>query len=81
MAVKIDKEASQDHIIQTSRNAASLNRYAYQRATNGGEAQNRGSQSQAIDIQEQIRLRAYELFIERGRQEGFAGEDWDRAEA
>jgi hypothetical protein len=32
-------------------------------------------------IQEEIRIRAYELFEERGRQEGFHDEDWARAEA
>ena len=33
------------------------------------------------DIEHEVRLRAYELFEERGRQEGFAHEDWARAEA
>jgi hypothetical protein len=33
------------------------------------------------DIQSEIRRRAYELFEERGRREGFADEDWARAEA
>ncbi|MGC2696498.1 MAG: DUF2934 domain-containing protein [Candidatus Angelobacter sp.] len=32
-------------------------------------------------IVEQIRLRAYELFEQRGRIEGFDQEDWARAEA
>jgi hypothetical protein len=32
-------------------------------------------------VVEEIRLRAYELFEQRGRAEGFAQEDWDRAEA
>jgi len=41
-----------------------------------------GSQSQTLLIsKEQIRLRAYELFIEREGRRVFAGEDWDRAEA
>ena len=31
-------------------------------------------------IEEQIRQRAYELYEERGRQEGFDQEDWTRAE-
>lgn len=30
---------------------------------------------------EQIRYRAYELFVERGRIDGFDQEDWARAEA
>jgi hypothetical protein len=33
------------------------------------------------EIESQIRRRAYELFEERGRREGFAHEDWARAEA
>lgn len=32
-------------------------------------------------IQEQIRIRAYELFEQRGRHAGFEHEDWVRAEA
>ena len=32
-------------------------------------------------IQEEIRIRAYELFEQRGRMEGFHHEDWARAEA
>ena len=31
-------------------------------------------------MDEEIRLRAYELYEERGRQEGFDQEDWARAE-
>lgn len=31
-------------------------------------------------IEEEIRHRAYELYEERGRQEGFHAEDWARAE-
>jgi len=31
-------------------------------------------------IEEEIRIRAYELFEQRGRQEGFHDEDWARAE-
>lgn len=34
-----------------------------------------------VRIEEEIRIRAYELFEERGRQEGFHDEDWSRAEA
>ncbi len=33
------------------------------------------------EIESEIRRRAYELFEERGRREGFAHEDWARAEA
>jgi|ERR1051326_2101801 len=33
------------------------------------------------ELQERIRARAYELFEQRGRQEGFHDEDWARAEA
>ena len=31
-------------------------------------------------IEDEIRLRAYELYEERGRQDGFQDEDWTRAE-
>lgn len=33
------------------------------------------------DMQELIRTRAYELYVERGRIDGFAEEDWLRAES
>jgi len=32
-------------------------------------------------MEEEIRLRAYELYEERGRQDGFQDEDWSRAES
>jgi len=32
-------------------------------------------------IEEEIRVRAYELYLERGGQDGFHQEDWSRAEA
>ena len=35
----------------------------------------------AFDLQEQIRRRAYELYEQRGRQDGHEREDWLRAEA
>ena len=34
-----------------------------------------------VRIEEEIRIRAYELFEQRGRREGFHDEDWARAEA
>lgn len=42
-------------------------------------AEHRSSGGQRI--QEEIRIRAYELFEQRGRLEGFHDEDWARAEA
>ncbi len=35
----------------------------------------------APDLQEEISRRAYELYEERGREDGHAAEDWLRAEA
>ena len=32
-------------------------------------------------IEDRIRIRAYELYLERGQQDGAALEDWTRAEA
>ena len=37
--------------------------------------------SEPHEIEHQIRLRAYELFEERGREDGHEQEDWVRAEA
>jgi hypothetical protein len=33
-----------------------------------------------VRIEEEVRIRAYELFEQRGRHEGFHDEDWARAE-
>ncbi len=35
----------------------------------------------ALDLEQAIRSRAYELYVQRGRQDGHAQEDWLRAEA
>lgn len=54
---------------------------------NIAETSNRASQSADHRpsgnqrIEEEIRIRAYELFEQRGRLEGFHDEDWARAEA
>ena len=56
-------------------------------AGNLRETQSRGvtqadQRNQAeVRIEEEIRIRAYELFEQRGRHEGFHDEDWARAEA
>ena len=35
--------------------------------------------SEPQELEDQIRLRAYELYEERGREDGYAEEDWLRA--
>jgi Protein of unknown function (DUF2934) len=40
-----------------------------------------GHSHQAFDLEAAIRLRAYELYEQRGRQDGHAQTDWFRAEA
>ena len=47
----------------------------------GAESNSRSSHSRDQRIEEEIRIRAYELFEQRGRQEGFHHQDWARAEA
>jgi hypothetical protein len=55
--------------------------------SNGTETSSRGFQAveQKITrdqrIDEEIRIRAYQLFEQRGRQEGSHDQDWTRAEA
>jgi hypothetical protein len=49
--------------------------------SNGTETSSRGFQSVDQRIEEEIRIRAYELFERRGRQQGFHDEDWAQAEA
>jgi hypothetical protein len=50
-------------------------------AGNVRETQGRGFVQADVRIEEEIRIRAYELFEQRGRLEGFHDEDWSRAEA
>jgi len=47
---------------------------------NGNMAENKKYAHLEAGIQEEIRQRAYELYEERGRQDGFHDEDWSRAE-
>ena len=47
--------------------------------SHGTESNNRAFSS--VRIEEEIRIRAYEFFEQRGRQEGFHDADWARAEA
>ena len=47
---------------------------------NGNMAENKKYSYLEPGIQEEIRQRAYELYEERGRQDGFHDEDWSRAE-
>jgi Protein of unknown function (DUF2934) len=49
------------------------------RESNGAAAEN-GAQLDP-GIQEEIRVRAYELYLERGGRDGFDQEDWSRAES
>ena len=48
---------------------------------NGENARNAGFVSMDDRIEEEIRIRAYELFEQRGRLEGYDRDDWTRAEA
>lgn len=49
--------------------------------SSGAETNTRSFHSVDQRIEEEIRVRAYELFEQRGRQEGSHDEDWARAEA
>jgi hypothetical protein len=42
---------------------------------------NENSRESAVDLREQISRRAYQLYEQRGRQDGHAVEDWLQAEA
>ena len=50
-------------------------------AGNGASSESRSAVLSHPEIQEKIRQRAYELYVERGRREGYHDEDWARAEA
>jgi len=53
-----------------------------QRNDQRNDQRNYGPRNQAdAKIEEEVRIRAYELFEQRGRHEGFHDEDWARAEA
>jgi hypothetical protein len=49
-------------------------------AEGNSTAARNGEQGTSTLILEQIRIRAYELFEQRGRLDGFDQEDWTRAE-
>ncbi|HKD83055.1 MAG TPA: DUF2934 domain-containing protein [Candidatus Angelobacter sp.] len=49
--------------------------------TNSSEPNETKSHPAEPMVLEQIRFRAYEIFVERGRLHGFDQEDWARAEA
>ena len=55
----------------TTRKSAAAKKPAANGTTNNGNP----------DLNELIRQRAYELYLERGSEEGHAAEDWLRAEA
>ena len=40
----------------------------------------RSSDAKALPLEEQIRLRAYELYIQRGNESGSESDDWLQAE-
>ncbi len=40
-----------------------------------------GNAKAPVELEQTIRSRAYELYEERGRQDGFAQDDWLKAEA
>lgn len=61
-------------------NVTPINQGSQAHDVNGSEAESRSVTTEVI-IVEQIRFRAYELFVERGRLDGFDQEDWARAEA
>ena len=48
-------------------------------ATSPTEKKN-GNGHSVIDLESAIRVRAYELYEKRGRQDGFAQDDWFQAE-
>jgi hypothetical protein len=60
-------------LIGEGSNAAESSNRAFQPADHKASGDQR--------IEEEIRIRAYELFEQRGRLEGFHDEDWARAEA
>ncbi len=69
-AVRSSKKSTAD---PTNGNAeSSAKKPSMSTAPNSGNGQN---------VEEEVRRRAYELYEQRGRQDGMAEEDWLRAEA
>ena len=54
--------------------------YPYERKSPEKIARERDQRIRDIELEEQIRLRAYELYETRGRQDGHEMEDWLQAE-
>jgi hypothetical protein len=49
------------------------------RESNGAAPENGTAQLHSV-IEEEIRIRAYQIYVERGGQHGFDQDDWTRAE-
>jgi DUF2934 family protein len=81
MAVKGSKKSSKTTSAKkaTSQPAASITPIG--QAARGAETHVGEFQRAQQRIEEEIRIRAYEFFEQRGRQEGLDREDWVRAEA
>ncbi|HEY1938946.1 MAG TPA: DUF2934 domain-containing protein [Candidatus Angelobacter sp.] len=79
MAVKSSKKSRKTTSSQKEETQPTSTVTPINRGVNGSESQSRGPQAIELEIEEQIRVRAYELFEQRGRQEGFHHEDWERA--
>ncbi|HZU30307.1 MAG TPA: DUF2934 domain-containing protein [Candidatus Angelobacter sp.] len=67
--------------VQGHSQAANEGSHGVSQGSNGNKAENAGYRPTEQGIIELIRIRAYELFEERGRAEGYHQEDWARAEA
>lgn len=67
--------------VKKAANVTPINHSGLAHGANGSGATEFETRSSDTVIVEQIRFRAYELFEERGRLDGFDQEDWARAEA
>ena len=81
MATKSSKKPRKTTSAKKERHSRRQRSHPIGQAGNGAEAQVGEFQRAQQRIEEEIRIRAYAFFEERGRQEGYDREDWERAEA
>ena len=78
---KTRKSPRKKATVKKAANVTPISQNSLTHETNGSGANEVKSRAAEPVILEQIRYRAYELFEERGRLDGFDQEDWARAEA
>ena len=65
---------------KTARSGNSVSQPTTQTVVSSEHGNGNGSNGHTVDLESEIRRRAYELYEQRGRTPGYEGEDWAVAE-